>query len=215
MKASILFLAPLLFTVHTFALDPPKDLDVGVYVSTGSEWKELPVEIVNWKSGGVFKYVVTARIVKGDLNGRILGNESPIALEKTSESEIFVRTVDGVSAAEYQLLRLREHSNAREFRSVTGGVFHESGGATRDRIQFTPKRVGPNLWLIVLVDLPHGEYGFLPPVNTTSLASSGKIYSFEVSVERIGNHSPTAYNPTSRSLIKSILWPAGDKLSGF
>ena len=196
MKASILFLAPLLFTVHTFALDPPKDLHVGVYVSTGSEWKELPVEIVN-------------------PNGRILGNESPIALEKTSDSEIFVRTVDGVSAAEYQLLKLREHNNAREFRSVTGGVFHESVGATRDRIKFTPKRVGPNLWIVVLVDLPHGEYGFLPPVNTTSLASSGKIYSFEVSVERIGNHSPTAYNPTSRSLIKSILWPAGDKLSGF
>jgi len=182
MKASILFLAPLLFTVHTFALDPPKDLHVGVYVSTGSEWKELPVEIVN-------------------PNGRILGNESPIALEKTSDSEIFVRTVDGVSAAEYQLLKLREHNNAREFRSVTGGVFHESVGATRDRIKFTPKRVGPNLWLIILVDLPHGEYGFLPPMNTTSLASSGTIYSFQVSA--------------ARSLIKSILWPAGDKLSGF
>jgi len=195
-----------------FALDPPKDLDVGVYFAHGADLKEFPVEIVNWKSGGVLKYIFTDGIVKGDLNGRIRGGESSIALSDTSSIEIFVHTLEGVSAEEYQLIRLRQHNDAREFRSVTGGVFHVSGGATRDIVPFTAQRVGPRLWRIVLMNLPTGEYGFLPPVNTASLAASGKIYSFQVSPERVGSRVSTAAIPIlpQRSTLKSLLWPAGD-----
>jgi len=211
MRISLCFVS-LFFAVHTFALDLPKDLDVGIYVAHGTQWKELPVEIVNWKSGGVVKSVVTRGIVKQDLNGRILGAESGIALSNTASLEIFIRTVEGVSAEEYQLLRLRDHHDDREFRSVTGGVFHVSGGATRDRIPFTATRVGPRLWHIVLINLPNGEYGFLPPVNSSSLAAAGKIYSFQVSAERIGGKSTTtSYLPRpDRSFLASLLWPAGD-----
>jgi hypothetical protein len=210
MRLSLCFI-PLVFAAHTFALDLPKDLDVGVYVAHDTQWQELPVEIVNWKSGGVIKSVVTRGIVKQDLNGRILGGESCIALSNTAALEIFVRTVDGVSAEEYQLLKLREHHDAREFRSVTGGVFHESGGATRDRIPFTATRVGPRLWKVVLTNLPNGEYGFLPPVNSSSLAAAGKVYSFQVSAERIGGKSTTASLPRpDRSFVASLFWPAGD-----
>jgi hypothetical protein len=175
-----------------------KNWDVGIYVASpctcadGTVWKELPAEVVNWKTGGVVKHALTDGIIKGDVNGRILGKESSVAMSGTSRDQIYVRTLEGVSAEEYVLLRLREHTDAREFRSITGGVFHESGGATRDRIPFIAKRVGPRLWQIVLVDLPNGEYGFLPPVNTLSLAASGKLYSFQVSPERVGPQSPTA-----------------------
>jgi hypothetical protein len=212
MKLFVLFLASMLFAVCTFALDPPKDLDVGVYFAHGADLKELPVEIVNWKSGGVLKYAFTEGIVKGDFNGRIQGGESRIALSDTSNVEIFIRTVEGVSAEEYQLIRLRQHSGAREFRSVTGGVFHVSGGATRDLVPFTARKVGQRLWRIVLINLPMGEYGFLPPVNTASLAASGKIYSFQVSPERFGSEASTSAVPVlpQRSALKSLLWPAGD-----
>jgi hypothetical protein len=96
---------------------------------------------------------------------------------------------------------------------VTGGIFHESGGAERDLVPFTAQKVGPRLWRLVLTDLQPGEYGFLPPVNTGSLAASGKIYSF-----RVGDQVATAPSGQSltgstlpqRSPLKSLLWPAGD-----
>ena len=213
MKPSVLFLAPVLFAVHSLALDPPKDLDVGVYVVRGTELKDLPVEIVIWKTGGAVKHALTDGIIKEDLNGRIRGGVSKILLTDTSELEIFVRTVDGVSAEEYQLLRLRQHSDAREFRSVTGGIFHESGGAERDLVPFTAQKVGSRLWRLILADLQPGEYGFLPPVNTASLAASGKIYSFRVGAQagtKPPGQSPTAGTLPQPSLLKSLLWPAGD-----
>jgi hypothetical protein len=162
------------------ALDLPKDADVGVYFSTGSTWIEAPVEIVNWQTGGVVKSFFTDGIIKGDINGRIQGGESKLALSGAS-MEIFIHTMEGVSAEEYQLIRLRQHSDAREFRSVTGGVFHVSGGAKRDVLSFSVDRVGPRLWRVTLPSgLRMGEYAFLPPVNTGSLAASGKVYSFSV-----------------------------------
>jgi hypothetical protein len=62
-----------LFAVCGFAIDLPKDLDVGVYVVQGADPKELSVKTVSWKSGGVVKDVLTAGIIKGDLTGRIRG----------------------------------------------------------------------------------------------------------------------------------------------
>jgi hypothetical protein len=183
-----------LSALSALALDPPKDIDVGVYVTDGSQWLEVPVEIVNWKTGGVVKQVFTDGIVKGDLNGRIHGETSPMELPKgTTHLEVLIHTVEGTSAAEYQLVRLRTHSDGREFRSVTGGVFHESGGAQRDVVPFKVVRVAPRLWKVDISDLPRGEYGFIPPVNATSLVAAGKIYSF-----RMGSCEQCAFSQSER-----------------
>jgi hypothetical protein len=178
----------------TLTLDPPKDMDVGVYITDGSEWLEAPVEIVNWKTGGVVKNAFTDGIVKGDLNGLIRGESSLLELPRsTKRLEVLIHTVEGTSAEEYQLVRLRTHSDSREFRSVTGGVFHVSGGATRDAVPFKFVRVAPRLWKGDISDLPRGEYGFIPPVYTHSLAGNGKIYSF-----RMGSCERCAFSPSSR-----------------
>jgi hypothetical protein len=178
----------------TLTLDPPKDMDVGVYITNGSEWLEAPVEIVNWKTGGVVKSAFTDGIVKGDLNGLIQGESSPMELPRSNKPlEVLIHTVEGTSAEEYQLVRLRTHSDSREFRSVTGGVFHVSGGARRDAVPFKVFRVAPRLWKGDISDLPRGEYGFIPPVNSSSLAANGKIYSF-----RVGSCERCAFSPSSR-----------------
>ena len=90
---------------------------------------------------------------------------------------------EGVDIAEYQLLRLRQSSNAREFRSVTGGVIHSSGGATRDNVEFQSQKIAPRVYQIILdQSLGKGEYGLLPPGSYTSsnMASGGKIYSISI-----------------------------------
>ena len=61
-------------------------------------------EVVNWKTGGVFKRVATAGIVKGDVNGNIQGAHSRNSLK--SPVEVLIYTHEGIAVTEYQLLRL-------------------------------------------------------------------------------------------------------------
>jgi hypothetical protein len=81
------------------------------------------------------------------------------------------------------LLKLNQHSNNREFRTVTGGVLHVKGGATRDLVSFEGKKIAPRYFSVTLTGLTKGEYGFLPPGGITSASSAaplGKIYSFGI-----------------------------------
>jgi hypothetical protein len=137
-------------------------------------------EVVNWKTGGVLKSIGTAGIVKGDVNGHINGGHSRNSA--ASPVEVFIYAPEGVAITEYQLLHLREHNEAREFRTVTGGVMHVSGGATRDIIPFESKKTANRMYKVVLPNLGAGEYGFLPPgaFGSASSASIGKMYTFRL-----------------------------------
>jgi hypothetical protein len=155
--------------------------EIGVYYKKSDAWQDLNPEVVNFKTGGVLKGIATVGIVKGDVNGHLSTPHSPNRL--TMPVDILVYTPDGVAITEYQLLQLHESKDAREFRTVTGGVMHVSGGATRDLISFDSKKLAPRTYEIVLSKLAAGEYGLLPPSSSDSTASSGrvgKIYSFRI-----------------------------------
>jgi hypothetical protein len=156
--------------------------DVGVYFrDRNGAWTNLEPEIVNFKTGGVLKSIATDGLVKGDINGHIQGKTSKNVL--TFPVVLAVYVAEGVDIAEYQLLRLRESGNAREFRSVTGGVVHSSGGAARDSVQFQSVKIAPRVYQITLdQSLGKGEYGLLPPgaVSSSNMASGGKIYSISI-----------------------------------
>lgn len=154
--------------------------EIGVYWKKEQEWLEILPEVVNWKTGGVFKSVVTAGIVKGDVNGHLNGKQSRNRL--TTPLEFLIYTPEGVAITEYQLLKLRENKNNREFRTVTGGVLHAKGGATRDLMSFDAKKVATRTFLVNLTNLKSGEYGFLPPgaFVSASSASIGKMYTFTI-----------------------------------
>src|SRR6185437_12296432 len=122
-------------------------------------------------SGGVLKTIGTLGLDKGHINGTVMRSASSLRL--ASPVEFIVRTPEGTSATEYQLLRLYRKSNRREFRAVTGGVFHRSGGAKRNAVFFDPVKIGPRTWRFT-VALPRGDYGLLPPgISAASIASSG------------------------------------------
>jgi len=155
--------------------------EVGVYHLKDGAWVDLAPEVVNFKTGGVLKSIGTVGIVKGDVNGRVNGEHSKTTL-KTPVS-LLVYVSEGVAITEYQLLRLRDSKDAREFRTVTGGVMHVSGGATRDLVPFEGKKTAPRTYEIALPGLISGEYGLLPPAGSDSTSSSGrigKIYSFRL-----------------------------------
>ena len=156
--------------------------EVGVYYKKGDTWADLNPEVVNFKTGGVLKSIGTAGIVKGDVNGHLNGEHSTTGLK--TPIEILIYTPEGTAATEYQLLRLHTQKDSREFRTVTGGVLHVSGGATRDAIAFEPKKIAPRTYQIAIpTDLGRGEYGILPPSMGDSTGSSGrigKLYSFQI-----------------------------------
>jgi hypothetical protein len=154
--------------------------EIGVYVKHGKSWTEVLPEVVNWKTGGVAKSIATVGIVKGDLNGHVNGASSHNQF--ATPIQFLIVVPDGTAVTEYQLLRLHQHGDNREFRTVTGGVLHVSGGATRDLLPYDSTKVASRTYRVNL-SLGDGQYGFLPPgafIATNAAASMGKIYSFKV-----------------------------------
>lgn len=159
---------------------PPGVDSVGVYYldTSSNTWQELPVEVVNFKTGGALKHYASVGIVKEDMNGLLGGNRSRTILKFPASFIFYIP--EGRSAGEYQLLRLRVNADSREFRASTGGVVHESGGALRDVVDYTPKKIAPRVYQVIVgEEAGRGEYGFLPPADgANNIASSGKIYTF-------------------------------------
>jgi hypothetical protein len=153
---------------------------VGLYFKDkDNNWAEVDAEVVNFKTGGALKHIGTAGIIKGDLNGHVGGYHSRLTLSAPVDFLLYLP--EGTSPGEYQLVRFRVSSDSREFRALTGGVAHTAGGAARDNVDFTSKKMAPHLYAITLAgDLGKGEYGFLPPQEGTgkSVENSGKIFTF-------------------------------------
>jgi hypothetical protein len=154
--------------------------DIGVYHKVGDEWRQVDPEVVNVKSGGVGKTFLSGGLVKPDINAHIDGAHSRNQVRTPVEFLIYM--AEGVGITEYQLIHLHEQKNAREFRTVTGGVMHVSSGATRDLMQFEGKKIANRTYVIELGNMGAGEYGFLPPgaVLSSSGGSVGKMYTFRV-----------------------------------
>jgi hypothetical protein len=153
--------------------------EIGVYYKdhTG-KWIAIEPEIVHIKSGGWLKSTVTDGIIKQDHNGHLNGRESKLALQCPIELLIYVP--EGVSANEYDFIRFRINSDNREFRVLTGGVFHSTGGADRDEVKFNPVKTAPHTYQFTVdQSTGGGEYGILPP-GTGNVTNGGKIYTFAI-----------------------------------
>lgn len=157
----------------------PELNEIGAYYKDRSgNWVPIEPEIVHIKSGGFIKSTVTDGIIKQDRNGHINGRESKLVLQRPIE--ILLYAPDGVSASDYELLRFRLNSNSREFRALTGGVFHSTGGADRDEVPFAAIKKGPRMYEFTIDDeVVGGEFGILPP-GTGNLTNGGKIYTFAI-----------------------------------
>jgi hypothetical protein len=124
---------------------------------------------------------MTNGIVKNDINGHIEGKTAKTQVTLPVVFAVYVS--EGIAITEYQVVRLRQQSNSREFRSKTGGVIHESGGAKRDLVEFQPQKLAPRLYQLSLdASAGKGEYGIIPPgaYSSANMVSGGKIYSVSV-----------------------------------
>jgi hypothetical protein len=156
--------------------------DVGVYYKdkTGA-WVSLLPEIVNFESGGKFKNIASAGIVKGNLNGHLEGSRS--RLNATLPVVFAVYLPETIEITQYQLVHLHPTADAREFLSAAGGVLHTNAGAMRDEIDFQPVKMAPRLYQVTLPESAgHGEFGLLAPgtSNASNKETNAKIYTVSV-----------------------------------
>ena len=163
------------------AVDNGYPKDVGVYMKKGNEWLEVEPEAVNWKTGGVVKSIASLGVVKQDINGHLDGKRSRTLA--SSSLEFMIVAPEGVAITEYQLIKLNQNNDDREFRTMTGGIFHAKGGATRDLVAFESQKIASRTFTVRLNGTQAGEYGFLPPgalTQTSGAATLGKMYTFSV-----------------------------------
>jgi hypothetical protein len=158
------------------AANPDVPDDMGVYTKLKGSLAEVYPEVVSWKSGGVGKSMLTGGFTKGHVNATVSGPKSKLQLG--TPIEFVVKCAEGVTPSEYMLLKLDEKGDRREFRAVTGGVYHSSSGLEKDAIKFDFQKIAPRTYKIALAGLKKGEYGFLPPgsgsVGGTGGGASGQ-----------------------------------------
>jgi hypothetical protein len=160
--------------------------EIGIYLRTNGKLVSIDPEVVSWRTGGVVKQNLTLGWDKGHINGTIRGSHSQLDLTSASGAggvlEFVVRCPEGDAASEYQLIHFWVKGDRREFRTVTGGVFHASGGAQDNVVDFKYEKVAARTYKIELRGPGAGEYGFLAPGTTASLnaASQGKMYTFSL-----------------------------------
>jgi len=153
--------------------------EIGVYYKDRKGiWQPLEVEVVHSKSSGWIKSTVTRGIIKTDMNGHLNGRESKLPLQ--APIEILIYAPEGVAATEYTFLHFHIHSDSREFRTLTGGVFHSTGGAGHDEVGFHADRIAPRAYTFTIEHtVGGGEFGILPP-GTGNATNGGKIYTFAI-----------------------------------
>ena len=155
---------------------------IGVYYfdKAANIWQEVPAEVVNFKAQGGLKHLASAGVIKGEMTGLVGGNRSSVTIKMPASFILYVP--EGRAPGEYQLLRLHPNSDSREFRAANGGIVHDAGGALRDVVDYTPRKIAPRVYIIDIgEDFERGEYGFLPPSDAalgSAIPTSTKIYSF-------------------------------------
>lgn len=167
--------------------------DVGVYVKVKGALAEMYAEPVNSRSGGVGKSMLTMGFTKGHVNGAVTGPKSK--LQVGTPVDIIIKCKEGETPSEYQLLKLDEKGDRREFRALTGGVYHASSGTDKNALAFEFEKIGSRTYRLKMPALKKGEYGILPPGGASvggvgggvsgqtmqgGSVNSGKLYTFGV-----------------------------------
>ena len=153
--------------------------DVGVYVNQSGKWKELPTEKAEWKTGGILKGLGRAAIIGGggaDVDIAINGTTSSLAAPR--KSEFLLHVVEGEGPANYQLVKLTQKKDHREFKNGRSGFIGFKTGPGKAAVPFEANKLSPRNYIIKL-DLEPGEYCFFKAAGGLN-GDSGIVYSFKI-----------------------------------
>jgi hypothetical protein len=147
--------------------------DPGVYIRRRSAWERIEAEPIAWSHK------------KDDPTKNVEGTVPKVVSSTVTfpgEGDFLVIVKANTSVIQYQLLHLHEKDGNRVFKPAKSGATYTTAGVG-DLMSFNPERLGPSSWLVSLRELPAGDYGFLPPIDsqlksTTDLSST--LYTFHL-----------------------------------
>jgi hypothetical protein len=157
---------------------PPGIEDVGVYYrDPGGKWIQMQPETVVFQSADKIADIVSAGIVRSDLNGKIDGPHAQVTAQLPVVFAVYLGP--NVEITEFVLLELHPTAKNRSFLSAEAGFLHTEPRAQRDQINFQPEKLAPRLYQITLpADEGSGEFGLLAPdvKRTSNKEVTAKIY---------------------------------------
>ena len=150
-----------------------------------------PAEVgVYWRDGSFFTYGMRSEHWDAYLEGPTSKNRV-----KDRQPQFYFYVPDGISAADYVLIRLEKKGNRREFQVGSfGGVTAGKSGVKQDKeVLFKAEHVAVRTYKITLEsDLKPGEYAFFQGTGQQTMmasghgsspsggSTSGRIYDFSV-----------------------------------
>ncbi|BCS34408.1 hypothetical protein TBR22_A36350 [Luteitalea sp. TBR-22] len=158
----------------------PYPTETGMYLRSGDSWKDVEPELVNWKTGGMLKFIASGGFASAHTNGTVSGPHS--AYTVGMPGEFLMVTPEGTGITEYQLLDMWEKDSRREFRAWKFGGLGASSGTGESLREFKYEKVASRTYLVKVEGLKLGEFGFLAPGGGAPLSGSGagKIYTFNI-----------------------------------
>lgn len=148
----------------------------GLFYKKDGEYFELISEQVQWNTGGAFKNIVSAGIVKKDLKGSVAGPSSLNFLR--NPMDIVIAPPMGRNINAYVLVQLKPEDGVRKFNV---GPVNKSSGVAKGAIPFGVEKVGDEQYRIVLpTALGPGEYGILGIIPEDAEGTSSKMYTFRI-----------------------------------
>ncbi len=155
--------------------------ELGVYYLKQDAYISLDPEIMNIRTTNPLATGFTYGIKAEKINGWITGKHSKNRFG--SDTRIFFLDIpEGVSPAEYTLLRLHEKGDRREIELAHARFSAKTGVPKNSAVQFESEKMSKGRYKLTVNGLKPGEYGFMPPGAEVSRNSTsvGKIYSFQV-----------------------------------
>ena len=148
----------------------------GLFYKKNGEYFELITEDVEWKTSGAMNNILSAGIVKKDLNGELAGPSSRNFL--TNPIEIVISTAKGLTVNSYILLPLKLEDGARSFKV---GPVNKKSGVAKGAIAFGAEKLGENMFRMVIpTALGPGEYGILAAVPSDATTTTSKMFTFRI-----------------------------------
>jgi hypothetical protein len=168
---------------------PPKE--VGVYWRDGARW--VPVEgqnVSQAKIGGRWAHHFSAGIASKHWNAEVKGEHSRNVV-KDRQPTFYFYVPDGMSAADFTLLKLDKKSDHRQFEvgSIAGWGGGKSGVRESNMRGFDSEHIATRTFKVTITqELKPGEYGFFMATgqamamgnNTEGGNAQGRIYDFSI-----------------------------------
>ena len=170
---------------------PPRE--VGVFWKDGANWVMIDGQAVSQaKLGGRWGSFATMGIKAKHWNGFVNGKTSRNVVRE-NRPLFYVYVLEGMSAADYVLIKLDPKGDKRQFEigSIGGMVGGKSGVRTDKMRPFNYERVASRTYKMTLdEDLPPGEWGFFMgtgqgmamsgDASTVGGTSQGRMYDFHI-----------------------------------